>query len=181
MVTVLLVVVVVGGYVVAGALGGRGTPDFGGGPGLPGEPIAVGQGVSIRPPQGWTVDQDRSQPGTSVLLTKGPAIALVQLAPGDGLDPGMVLENYVDQVIAPQALDVSVSEPQPIQLSSGLGAERQSYVGTFQEAPSPLEGDITGLTGPGGTGVIIDGWTPEGQFLTYAGEIHAMADTAEVA
>jgi hypothetical protein len=61
------------------------------------------------------------------------------------------------------------------QLGSGV---QQAYIGTFQGVSFPLEGDVTVFVGGSGTGLVIDGWSGEGQYVQFQNEVHEMAATA---
>ena len=173
LVLVAMAAIIVGGYPLAEAVG---TP----GPAIGGGRVEVG-GFAITPPEGWGVVRQFEElaPGTGapgVQLGRGQGAALIVAYPNES-DPATLLERYVNEVLAPQAVDARVSDVVQVQGQLGQGVQ-QAYIGTFQGAEFPLEGDVTVFVGGTGTGLVIDGWSGEGQYSRFRGDVHQMAATA---
>ena len=70
---------------------------------------------------------------------------------------------------------------EPVRLANGLTGSRIAYVGLFGDVQTPVEGEITTVVSPLGTGVVFDGWAPNGQIRLALGDLHTMIETAEIA
>lgn len=152
-----------------------------------GDPIPVTGSVAIRPAEGWT-------PGEGLSLTlEGPGVTLE----GIRIDAGVAHLDVVGAAGAPQPVDIwnlyvqefLALEAEQLQTSEQLesfttatGAQgvRGSYVGVFPGVSSPLEGEISAVLLPDGTGVIADGWAPDGQLAPALEDMQAMVDSLEV-
>lgn len=144
----------------------------------PGPPVTVSEGVVIRPAAGWSVaDQITDPPFVRLVSGTGNMVVLVSLVASG---PEEQVQTYVDQVLEPQATQLSVSPIQPISIPSGNTAALVSYVGTFQGVSAPLEGEVVAIVGPSGTAVWFDGWAPEGQFVAARDDVRGMVAGAEV-
>jgi len=168
-----MLVTVLGGYVVAGATSTE-----------PAGPVEVGGVVLVRPAAGWALaGRFASGDVPGARLTRGSGNLDVLAAPFDG-DAGDLANLYVEEGLRAQAdagrLSTSPSLESVI-VASGLGASRFSYVGVFERGGAPVEGEVTVLVSPGGSGVIFDGWAPEGQLEFALDDIHTMEEEAEVA
>jgi hypothetical protein len=173
LVVVVMAVIIVAGYPLAEAVGAQG-------PVVEGGRIEVG-GFSITPPDGWSLVREFEElaPGTDtpgVQIGRGQGSALIVAFPNEP-DPAALLQLYVSEVLAPQAVDAQVSDVFQVQGRLGPGVQ-QAYIGTFQGVSFPLEGDVTVFTGSSGTGLVIDGWSGEGQYGQFQNEVHEMAATA---
>lgn len=170
----VILFVAFGGYFVAAGVGleeGSGTTPAS---------VSVG-GIRFSPEPGWVVVRD--VPGTTpgVQLTRGSGNLLVLVLP-DETDPPGALEAYVEGVLRPEAMELQLAEEvEEVPMPDGIVALRRFYVGTFEDNPGPLEGDVTVFVLPGGPAVVFDGWAGEGSYREFAPEVHAMARTAETA
>jgi hypothetical protein len=172
---VVLAFVVFGGFLFAGDPGAAGQELTDGGE--PGEPIPVAPGVTLFPPAGWTVqEQFQDPPGVRLIAGAGNLLALVR---GGGGDPQALLDEYVTQILEPEASQLSVSEIQSVPLPSGLPALRIAYLGVFEGVEAPLEGEVTVVVASGNS-VAFDGWAPEGQYPAIREDVRTMVETAEV-
>jgi hypothetical protein len=145
--------------------------------GTPGDPVPVGP-ISVRPAPGWSVAERIPDP-PQLRLTKGTAQLYVVIPPVQATARGH-LRIYVDEVLAPQALQLSVSPVRPVRLPSGQPAALLSYLGTFEGVASPLEGEVLALVSPSGTPALFDGWAPEGLWVGARDEVRTMVSTAEI-
>ena len=167
-VVLTLVVVVIGGYVTAGALS---SPS--------GNPVEVAGVVTVTPLSGWELAERFADPPTA-RLTRGSA-SLDVAAVSFGGSREELARAYVDEVLEPQAEQLSVSEIETVTLASGLEASRFSYVGTFGDVQVAIEGEVTALVSPSGSAVIFDGWAPSGLLQYALDDVRTMIERAEVA
>lgn len=166
---VLIVGVVSGGHVLSDALGETRV-----------RAVAVGDAVEIVPLPGWEL-AERFQDPSGIRLTSGSAGLDAAELPFGGTDVDLLTE-YVDNVLAPQAEQLRVSEEvEPVRLANGITGSRIAYVGVFGDVQTPVEGEITTVVSPLGTGVVFDGWAPNGQVQLALDDIHTMIETAEIA
>lgn len=166
----VLLFVTFGGFL----FGGAGAGQLGGGVGL-GQPVPVASGVTMRLAEGWSVTDTLADP-PGIILT-GPGGNVLAAAPGAG-SVAETLELYVERILRPEARQLSLGEPAPIDLPSG-DAAILPYVGVFREVVTPLEGEVTAVATPSGVGVVVDGWAPEGTYVTIREQVVAMAGTVE--
>ncbi len=174
---VVLLVVSFGGFVVAGDTSAA-TQEIAGDESGPGEPIELVPGVIIHPPQGWTVTRPEGQP-PSLRLANGIAQMYIAVSPVAG-DPLQQLDVYLNEVLVPQASQISTSPADAIELPSGHPAAYFAYLGSFEGVNAPLEGEVAAIVAPGGTALVIDGWAPEGQFVSVQQDVRATVVAAEV-
>jgi hypothetical protein len=166
----VLAVVVLGGYVVGGALS---TPA--------GPPVEVVAGVRVQPLSGWEVAGRFGEPTPGVRLTRGSGNLDVVAVPFDG-SPSDLANGYVTKVLEPEADRLSVSrDVETVELASGLQAVRFAYVGVFGKAQVPIEGEVTAVVSPSGTGVVFDGWAPQGMLRYAVGDVRTMVEGAAIA
>jgi hypothetical protein len=147
----VLAAVVLGGRVADSALS------------VPGPPVQVAAGVSVRPLSGW-----RSvRRGSSVLLTRGSGNLSV-LPAAEGADPAGLAGAYVRQVLQPNAQGL---------LSQGL----QTVQGTFrgQGRATPLQGEVTAVAGPRAA-AVFDAWAAPEVYEYERADVQEMVETAEV-
>jgi hypothetical protein len=173
----VILFVSVGGFLLAGEPTAAGQ-ELTGDEGKPGAPVSVGP-VSVRPAPGWTVAEQIPDP-PQLRLNGGAAQLYVVVPPAQGAAEEL-LHGYVDQALAPQARQLSVSAVRPVELPSGQPASLLSYVGSFEGVASPLEGEVLALVSPVGTPVVFDGWAPEGLWVAAREEVRSMIATAEIA
>jgi hypothetical protein len=168
-VAAVIIAVVAGGYVVAGALG---EPSGGS--------TVVSASVTIHPRPGWELAQRFGDP-PGARFTRGGASLDVASIGFTGSDVEL-LADYVEGVLQPDASQLRMSETvETITLDGGLTGSRIAYVGTFGDVQAPVEGEVTAVVSPPGVGVIFDGWAPTGQLQTAIDDIRTMVRTAEVA
>jgi hypothetical protein len=175
---VVLLIVSFGGFVVAGEPS-QATQEITGDQGEPGQPIQLGPGVTVSVPAGWSVEQPEGQP-PSLRLSNGIGHMYIAISPVSG-DPVQQLQTYLDEVLRPQASQISTSPTQPIDIPSGNSAAYFAYLGTFEGVSAPLEGEVAAVVAPSGTALVVDGWAPEGQFVSVLEDVHATVVSAEVA
>jgi hypothetical protein len=96
-------------------------------------------------------------------------------------DPVQQLDAYLNEVLVPQASQISTSPAESIDLPSGHPAAYFAYLGSFEGVNTPLEGEAAAVVAPSGTAVVIDGWAPEGQFVSVQQDVRATVLAAEVA
>jgi hypothetical protein len=166
--TIVLGVVVFGGYVAAGALSQPAGP-----------PVTVAGVVRVQPLSGWEVAaRFGSPPGAR--LSRGSGNLDFAALPFNGSSLDLVRE-YVNQVLEPGAQQLSVSkEAEPVTLRSGLTGVRIRYIGSFGRAQSSIEGEVTAIVSPQGVGAIFDAWSPEGLLQYVIDDIDTMIDRAEI-
>jgi hypothetical protein len=165
----LIVGVVSGGHVASDALGQTRA-------GV----VAVGDAVEVTPLPGWEL-AERFEDPTGIRLTSGTASLDVAELPFDGTDVEL-LREYVDRVLSSQAEQLRLSEEvEPVRLASGLTGVRIAYVGAFGDVQTPVEGEITTVVSPLGTGVVFDGWAPTGQLQLAIEDLRTMIETTEIA
>ena len=172
-VVLVMIAVIVGGYPISEAVGPEG-------PAVEQGRIRVGAFVLIPPPR-WTLVRQFEQlspdiPAPGVQIGRGQGAALIVAFP-DEPDPATLLQRYVQEVLAPQAIDAQVSDVFELQGQLGTGVQL-FYLGTFQGVEVPLEGDVTVFAGASGAGLVVDGWSGEGQYGQFQNEVHEMAAEA---
>jgi len=161
--------VVSGGYVTSDALGETS-----------GETVMVSASVQITPLPGWVLAERFGDP-PGIRLTSGSTSLDVATIPFTETDVDL-LASYVGEVLEPDAEQLQVSEEaESIRLASGLTGTRIAYVGLFGDVQAPVEGEVTAVVSPSGTGVIFDGWAPAGQLQFEIDEIDEMIEGAEIA
>lgn len=166
-VVAVLAVVLSGGYIVAGALAEPAGP-----------PITVASVLRISPLSGWQLAQRFGDP-PGARLTRGSGNLDVAAVPFGG-DADDLLRGYVDDVLEPQASQLSLSAVEHVSLGSGLRGSRVSFVGTFGDVHSPIEGQISAVVSPTGVGAVFDGWAPSGLLRYVLDDIERMVAGAEV-
>jgi hypothetical protein len=174
----VIVVTVLGGFVTAAALP---APD------VPTVSVAT---LTVHPSPGWAVvRQERitlpSATGAAVeaafaQLSRGSGALDLFAIDGIGNDADAGARFYAEEVLGRQLERLTVSGLSHVVLRSGLPAARFGYVGTEPEAGAGIEGSVTVVVGPSGTVAVFDGWGFEGQLELIAEELARMIDTAEV-
>jgi hypothetical protein len=172
----VIVFVSLGGFLFAGDPSAAGQ-EIGGDGGTPGSPIPVGP-VTVRPAAGWSIAEQIPDP-PQLRLTKGTAQLFVVIPPLETSAEGHV-QAYIDEVLAPQAGQLSVSPIEPIDLPSGHPAAFAAYGGQFEGVQTPLEGEVVAVASPSGTQVVFDGWAPKGLFVGVRDEVRGMVAGSEV-
>ncbi len=169
MVALVIVVVVLGGYVTAGALAGGGDAAR-----------TVGGAVTVRPASGWVAVDDPGDPGTEARFTRGSATLDVFAGPAGG-DARALAEAYVRGSLDPNSTRLTVPPPAgwvTVPLAGGLTGVRLGYIGVFDQSGVPIEGEVTAVITPGGAGVVFDGWAPQGQLRFGLDDVQAMIEGA---
>lgn len=166
----IMAVVVLGGFVVAGALAQEAGP-----------PVVVADVVRIFPLSGWAeAGQGTVGDLAAARITRGTATLDVLTRPTD-LGAEAVLVRYVDRFLEPASRTLSVSrEVREVPMNEGVGL-RVSYVGAFGDRAAEVEGEVTVIVSPAGNAAIFDAWGPAGQFGYAVADARAMVADAEVA
>lgn len=173
-VLVIMLFVTFGGFLFAGETTAVGAEITGGGG--PGAPIQLGPSVVIHPPASWTAELSPDSP--EARLSNGVGQMYAAASPVTGT-PEQQLQAYIDQALATQASQLSVTEIQSIQHPSG-DAAYVAYLGTFEGVSAPLEGEAAAVVAPSGAALILDGWAPEGQFVGVRDDVRSTVLSAEV-
>ena len=163
-VVLCLAAVVLGGRVAASAVT------------IPGPPVQVAPGISVRPLSGWRVVRE----GTGALLTRGSG-SLSVLPTGDG-DPATLAGEYARQVLRPNAQGLTLSRGlRTFRLPSGLVGVSFAYQGIFrgQGREMPLQGEVTVVVGQR-EGVVFDAWAQPEVYEYERADVQTMIQTAEV-
>lgn len=174
----VLLFVSFGGFLVAGKTGAA-TQEITGDQDEPGRPIELGPDVTIHVPPGWSAERVLGQP-PSLRLSNGIGQVYAAVSPVAG-DPGQQLQAYLDEVLRPQATQISTSPAKAIGLPSGDPASSFAYLGSFEGVSAPLEGEVVAVVAPSGVSLIVDGWAPEGQFVSVQQDVRSIVADAEVA
>ncbi len=168
-VVAVMTAVVAGGHLTADTLGQAS-----------GGSIAVTSTVEVTPLPGWELAERFADP-PGVRLTRGAGSLDVIAIAFAGTDAELLAE-YVRGVLEPDAEQLQVSEQiERVDLGSGLSGSRIGYVGLFGDVQASIEGEVTAVVSPSGTGVVFDGWAPAGQLRFSLDEIDEMIRTAEIA
>jgi hypothetical protein len=166
LVLAVIAVVVGGGYLASAALAEPAGP-----------PVVVGGVVRLQPLSGWAVAE---QGPRSVRLTRGGGNLDTVL--GTAPDERQLLDRYLtllDRSPSQVSLSPTVTS---VTLDSGLHGLRASYVGLIPSREvTSVEGEITAVVLPDGTGVIFDGWAPKGLFSYVDRDLEHMTASAQIA
>ena len=157
----------------------RGGGGGGGGGGQPaaGVPVAIGNGVWVTPPPGWVaVGTPVGLPG--VRFQRGATTVEVGIA-SFSASPHELLTAYVNQVLAPTAQDVKVSEPVNVRAGNGRPTARSIYTASFKDVGTAVDGELSTQV-ENGIGIVVNGYAPKGQLAGSLAEVHAFVDTIEV-
>ncbi|MBI3648204.1 MAG: hypothetical protein HY240_05605 [Actinobacteria bacterium] len=178
-VVAVILVVVLGGYVVAAALSEPAGP-----------PVGFNGIARVRPLSGWqdagfghgTLDVGgRPLPLAFVVLTRGNGNLSISAVPGAGVAPGALADAFVADALGGQLDRLSVSRrPEQVTLASGVPAVRLGFVGVRHDTGASVEGEVTALATPGGDGVVFVASAPAGLFRFIQGDVHAMEDDVEL-
>lgn len=167
-----ILVVVLGGYVVAEALFEP-----------VGQPVGIPGVASIRPLSGWVSADGGSSfgDGPSVLLTRGSANLLVTVREPRGQSPGAIAGRYVDEVLSQRLNQLSVSSSlETVRLRSGVSGVRFAYIGVIAETGTSVEGEVTVVVTASGQGIAFNAWAPAGLLPFVRSDVRAMVAEAEV-
>ena len=141
----------------------------------PGNPVSIGEGWQITPLDGWEATPHDS--GSGIRLEKG--VVVVDLEPEAFDSAGDLAVAYRDQVLKADATQLTATDIETTSASGGSAA-RFTYQGIFPESDGAIEGEVTALVA-GGSGVIADAWSPQGDLGEQLADVHQMLDTIEVA
>jgi hypothetical protein len=144
---------------------------------VPGPPVQVAPGITIRPLSGWQAVRQ----GPGVLLTRGSG-SLSVLPAGGASDPADLAGRYAREVLAPNAQGLSLSRGlETLRLESGLVGVRFAYQGTFrgQGRDMPLQGEVTAVVGQRDA-VVFDAWAQPEVYEYERADTQEIIDTAEV-
>lgn len=174
-VLIVIAVVSLGGLFVVGEAGetlAEGDP--GTDPGVAARPVVVILGnASITPVEGWE-EAERFQDPEGVRLTKGTATLDAVGLPFQG-SPEDLFDDYVTNVLKPQASQIHTAEQlEVVHMDIGFTAVRGFYFGVFGERNSSIEGELTTVLIPGGTGIVFDGWAETGSYRFVRDEVDHM-------
>jgi hypothetical protein len=164
-VLLVLAAVVLGGRVAGEALT------------VPGPPVQVEPGITIRPLSGWRAVRQ----GPGVLLTRGSGNLSV-LPAGGATDPADLAGRYAREVLAPNAQGLTLSRGlRTLRLESGLVGVSFAYQGTFrgQGRGMPLQGEVTAVVGQRDA-VVFDAWAQPEVYEYERADAQAIIETAEV-
>jgi ketosteroid isomerase-like protein len=140
-----------------------------------GVPVAISAVAQITPLSGWVATEHES--GNGIRLEKG--IVVIDLFTRTfGANAGELAGAYLDDVLRPDATQITTSETEVVTTETGTAA-RFAYQGIFKSVEVPIEGEVTALFASG-HGVIADAWTRQGELGELLEEIHAMLGTIEV-
>lgn len=160
----VIVAIVLGGYVVAGALSQPAGPAVG----LPGV-------VSVRPVSGWVyAGRDAVIGEPRVRLTRGSGnLDIVAVVPR--ADAQALALRYIHTVLSQEFGQLSVSSVfGNVRLRSGLVGVRFAYVGVSADTGTSIEGEVTVVVTPSDHGVVFDGSAPAGLLPFVRSDIETM-------
>jgi hypothetical protein len=168
---VTIVVVVLGGYVVAAALSEPVGP-----------PVGIPGVVGVRPLSGWVVaDTTVSFEGApSFQLTRGNGNLIVSVREPYRGDPETLADAY-RAFLSDRLSQLSVSSGlEPVRLRSGQTGIRFAYIGVAADSGTSVEGEVTVLVTPSGHGIVFNGWAPAGLLSFVRSDVRTMVAEAEV-
>ena len=180
LVTLVMSVTVLGGFVVAETLP---APEV--------RPVSLGEVLTLRPLPGWEVvrREQATVPlppggvisGEFAQLTRGSGALDLLALPEVGGDALELADLYATAVLTSQLERLSVSsQVERITLPTGMEAVRFGYIGSQPQTGAALEGSVTAVVAPSGNGAVFDGWAPQGQLELISEELVAMIARAEV-
>jgi hypothetical protein len=165
-----ILVVVLGGYVVAGALSEPVGP-----------PVGIPGVVTIRPLSGWVFAGSGTSfgGGPSVQVTRGSGNLLVTVR--ESGTPDTVAQRYRDEVLSEWLSQLSVSRSlETVSIGTGLVGVRFAYIGVLADTGTSVEGEVTVVVTPSGHGVVFNAWAPAGLLSFVRSDVHTMVTEAEV-
>ena len=146
------------------------------------QPLTGMPGVlEVQPAPGWEV-AERSDDGAThqLLLRRGTAGLLIVGIEAYGRGPEDLAHDYAEQVLDQHLAQLRIGgDAGAVMLPSGLEAVRFGYVGVTADGVT-IEGVVTAVVSPSGTGVVFDGFAPEGDLVSAAGDLSSMIDSAGV-
>ena len=168
----VILVVVLGGYVVAAALSEPA-----------GAPIVVAGIVQVQPLTGWAESDTGTVAGVPFAqVTRGSGNLRIAALAGRGGSAERLATDYARIVLSRELSQLSVSkELERVMLDSGIPGVRFAYVGVVADSGTSVEGEVTTVVSPAGNGAVFDGWAPAGLLSFVRSDIDTMVDRAEVA
>ena len=178
--TLVMSVTVLGGFVVAGTL-----------PAPEAQPVALANVLRLHPLPGWEVARRERATvplprggvirGEFAQITRGSGALDLLALPGVGGDALELADLYATAVLTSQLERLSVSgQVERITLPTGMAAVRFGYIGSQPQTGAALEGSVTVVVAPSGNGTVFDGWAPQGQLELISEELVAMIARTEV-
>lgn len=170
-VVVTILVVVLGGYVVAAALSEPTGPSVG-----------IRGVVGVRPLSGWvvartTVSFDGSP---SLQLTRGNGNLIVSVRQPYRGDPETLADAY-RAFLSDHLSQLSVSSTlESVRLRSGQTGVRFAYIGVFDDTGTSVEGEVAVFVTPSGHGIVFNGWAPAGLLSFVRSDVRTMIAGSEV-
>jgi hypothetical protein len=148
---------------------------------LTASPVTVGGDVRIVPLSGWRVAQRSQGKGSAgISFTRGGGNLQVMTETFRGTSEEL-LAAYLRTVVKPHTSHLAVSRTlEPVRLPSGLTGVRVAYLGAPRAGATPLEGQVTAVVAPSGSGAVFNAWAPKGLFPFETGDVDRMIATAEV-
>ncbi|HYH28552.1 MAG TPA: hypothetical protein VEA19_07250, partial [Actinomycetota bacterium] len=95
-------------------------------------------------------------------------------------DAAALADAYVSELLQPAATQLQASSAEPVAVNVGLPAARLSYVGLFTEQSQSVEGEVTAVLLPDGTGVVFDAWATEGLLSSMRDAMRQMIGAMQV-
>lgn len=166
-----ILVVVLGGYVVAAALSEPAGP-----------PVGFPGAVVVRPLSGWIVAEPRSTfpRAPTFQLTRGNGNLIVSVRGRYTGDPEALAQEYRGH-LSEGLSQLSVSSRlEPVRLRSGMTGLRFAYIGVFSDTGTSVEGEVTVLVTPSGRGIVFNAWAPAGLLSFVRADVRTMVTEAEV-
>ena len=166
-----ILVVVLGGYVLAAALSQPAGP-----------PVGFRGAVAVRPLSGWV----RADPSSSFeragsfQLTRGNGNLVVSVRGRYDEDPSSLAQEY-RVFLMEQLNQLSVSSTlEPVRFRSGQTGVRFAYIGVAADSGTSVEGEVTVIVTPTGHGIVFNGWAPAGLLSFVRSDVRTMVAEAEM-
>lgn len=136
--------------------------------------------VTVHAEAGWSVVTRRDEGSVhQLLLRKGSDGLLVVALAGYGGTAADLGREYAARALRGEYRGLSVGEPAPATLGSGVSGVRFGYVGVTNQG-STVEGIVVAVQTPGGNGIVFAAFAPEGSLAAAIDEVGRMIDGAEV-
>ncbi len=140
-------------------------------PVAPGTGLAVGSGVTVYPPDGWSVVGSQSG---QVVLQKGAGVIVV-LAMSWAKSPNDLVVAYRDAFF--KNGQFTANEPQSLQIGNGIPAAGFQYTGVFEG--SQVDGAIV-AGAAGGSGVAVNVIAPSGGLQSVSDDADKLLRTVQI-
>jgi hypothetical protein len=161
-VLVIMLGILIGGFVAQNAVANE-----------PPKPVSVGD-VVLTPPAGWDF-AGRSEDESTILLTNGSGSLAISVVPGT--DVVQTLDAKRNEWL--RTGTVTATEAEPVTIGYSRAGRRFEYSGTFEDVPTPVEGQVTAIAG-NGVVVLFDGWAGIGGYRVVSDEIDGMIADAVI-